>query len=222
MIKQLLTFLVTIFFISNSAFALQTVKIEYIMPIDYSVMDEKAISTEADNFYKQYQESKDSAALQNMLSTYTLLTNINKDNPFYFVRVGIAYGKLKNDRFAKSYFCRGMTIIDRYPYAYAAFGDFWFERVKYRKALKNYLQANEYGYESNFDNLNKIGTCYKKLGDYKSAIRYFQSALEYNKCEPGTDPIKDAQNEELRNQIQELEALLLENPTYDEKERRIY
>lgn len=205
-------FFIVFFLLFNTltVHALETVKIEYTVPINYKFLDEKSISAEAENFFQTYMETKDEKALQNMLSAYCLLTNMNKENPLYFVRVGIAYDKLKNDRYAKSYFGQSMCIQHSYPYSYAAFGDYWFERCRYRKALKNYLIANDFGYNTNYDNLYKVGVCFEKLGDYSSAINFFKKALEYK-----------PENEELINRIQMLEEKLQMNSIYNERERRI-
>lgn len=195
---------------SMNVHALETVKIEYTVPIDYSYLDENTLSKEAEAFFQNYLETKDEKALQNMLTTYTILTNINKENPLYFVRVGIAYDKMKNDRYAKSYFGQSMCIQHRYPYAYAAFGDYWFERCRYRKALTNYLMANDFGYNSDYNNLVKTGTCFEKLGDYSSAINFYRKALKYK-----------PEDEELMNKIQLLEDKLMQNSLYNVQERRI-
>lgn len=190
--------------------ALETAKIQYTVPIDYKFLDEETLNKAAEGFFQEYMETKDEKALQNMLSTYTILTNVNKENPLYFVRVGIAYDKLKNDRYAKSYFGQSMCIQHRYPYAYAAFGDFWFERCRYRKALSNYLMANDFGYNSDFDNLIKTGICFEKLGDYSSAINFYRKALTYK-----------PEDEELTKKIQVLEDKLMQNSLYNVQERRI-
>lgn len=208
MIRLLLTVFL-MFIISTNVNALEAAKIEYQVPIDYSKLDETGLSLEAERFYQLYLSTNDEAALQNVLSLYTLLVNINKENPFYPVRVGIAYDKLKNDRYAKSYFYRSMCVQNNYPNAYQAFGDFWFERVQYRKALKNYLYANNYGFTDDFVNNCMIAKCYEKLGDYTSAIKFYNKALAIKN--------KDEINEKIRF----LEGLLLNNSKYDERERRI-
>lgn len=216
MAKHLLILLFSIFFISNSANALQMAEIEYIVPIDYKLLNEQDINTYAEQYYKDYLNTKDTKALQNMLTTYTLLSNIDETNPLYLTRVGIAYDKMKTDRLAKSYFYRSMCVAGQNPYVYSAFGDFWFDRTRYRKALHNYLTSNDYGYDTNFNNLEKLGMCYEKLGDYKSAIKYYKMAIQINQGD--TEEVKK-KNEELTNKIQMLEALLLENPNYDNTEK---
>lgn len=208
--KHLLALLFAMFFISNTVHALETGKVQYTVPIDYTFLDEESLSKQAEEFFQIYMETQDKKALQNMLTTYCILTNVNKENPLYFVRVGIAYDKLKNDRYAKSYFGQSMSIQHRYPYAYSAFGDYWFERCRYRKALANYLIANDFGYNSDYNNLVKTGTCFEKLGDYSSAINFYRKALQYK-----------PEDEELANRIQLLENKLMENSLYNVQERRI-
>ena len=211
--KDLRRILLTGIFLSlfaMSVMALETGTIEYKVPINYKYLDENAINNAAENYFKAYMETNDENMLKKMLSAYCLLTNINKENPLYFVRVGIAYDKLKNDRYAKSYFGQSMCIQNRYPYTYSAFGDFWYERCRYRKALKNYLLADDYGYSTDYDNLVKVGKCFEKLGDYSSAIDFYKKALSYH-----------PENEELPVIIQNLELKLQQNSLYNERERRL-
>lgn len=209
MTRLLFTLLILIFTTLQSQ-ALETVKIQYQVPINFKYLNEQQISSQAEQYFNQYMKTNDQASLQKMLSAYCLLTNINKENPLYFVRVGIAYDKLKNDRYAKSYFCQGMCIEHSYPYTYSAYGDFWFERCRFRKALSNYLTANDLGYNSNYENLVKVGTCFEKLGDYSSAINFYKKAL---KIKP--------ENQELLIRTQRLEERLQQNSLYNEQERRI-
>jgi len=194
-------------FISR-AMALQSGQIEYTVPIDYSYFNEKTLNFEAENLFSKYMSTPDetqkNVLLERMLSDYTILSKINKDNPLYFVRLGIIYDKLGKDRYAKSNFCRGSNLVPDYPYAFYAYGNYFFTRSEYRKALREYLRAYDFGYNKHYDNLYRIGIIYEKLGDYSSAIRYFSMASRYKN------------SEELNNKIHMLEELLRANSLYNQ------
>ena len=204
-------FLLSLFNIS-AVFAFQSGKIEYTVPIDYSVFDENALNNESENLFKMYLNSSDEfekgEMLNKLLSNYSILSKINKDNPLYFVRLGIIYDKLGKDRYAKSNFCRGANLVPDYPYAFFSYGSYFFARSEYRKALREYLRAYNCGYNKNLDNLYHIAIIYEKLGDYSSAIKYYSAAF-------------DCQNKpETAEKIQKLNELLKINSLYNENRRR--
>lgn len=199
-----------IFLLSNSpCYSVQSGQIEYTVPIDYSFINESVLNNESEQLFSQYMNTEDTeqkkALLEQLLSNYSILSKINKDNPLYFVRLGIIYDKLGKDRYAKSNFCRGSNLLPDYAYAFYAFGNYFFDRFEYKKALREYLRAYNYGYNTHYDNLYHIGIIYEKFGDYTSAIKYFKNASMYNN------------NEELTNKILKLEELLEINSLYNQK-----
>lgn len=202
-------FLLTLFFSQSIVFAVQTGQIEYTMPVDYSFINEAELNKDSEQLFKLYMSIQDEEQkkelLNKMLSNYSILSKINKDNPLYFVRLGIIFDKLGKDRYAKSNFCRGSNLVPNYAYAFYAFGNYFFDRSEYKKALREYLRAYNLGYSAHYENLYQIGIIYEKFGDYSTAIRYFRNALQYNN------------NEELSNKILMLEELLEKNSLYNQK-----
>ena len=193
----------------NPVCAIQTGGIQYTMPIDYSMIDESALNKESETLFQTFpnleDETQQKRMLEQLLSNYSILTKIDKENPFYFTRLGIVLDKLGKDRWAKANFCRSVNLTAKNPYAYYSFGNYYFSRYQFRKALKQYMYAFNTGYDNNYDNLSQIGKIYEKLGDFSSAILFYKKALVY----------KDS--EELRNKIAQLERLLENNSLYDRK-----
>lgn len=192
----------------NPVFAVQNAQIEYTVPIDYSFINENSLNNEAEKLFKEYlntsnQETK-KVLLDKMLSDYSILSNINKDNPLYFIRLGIIYDKMGKDRYAKSNFCRGANLIPNYPYAFYSYGNFFFDRAEYRKALKEYMRAYNCGYSSHYYNLYQIAVIYEKFGDYSKAILYYRMAL------------KQKYSQELVEKINLLNELLSSNSLYNQ------
>ena len=203
-----------LFMLYCHVFALQKGVIEYSIPIDYSLIDEKSLNDHAEIIYSEYTTSTDEilkkGLLLELLSDYSILSNINKDNPLYFVRLGIVYDKLGKDRWAKSNFCRSSNLVPNYAYAFYSFGNYFFERNEYRKALKEYMRAYQYGFDKHYENLYQIGIIYEKLGDFSLAIKYFKLA----------QGCKDS--EELTKKILLLEEMLEKKSLYNQKRGVIY
>ncbi|MCR5266655.1 MAG: tetratricopeptide repeat protein [Cyanobacteria bacterium RUI128] len=201
-------FLVVLFLCTlNMSFGVQRGSVQYSIPTDYSKINEAELSTEAENLFQAFLTSEDPKQryiiLNQLLSDYSILGEINKDNPLYFARLGIVFDKLGKDRYAISNFSRSANILPDYPYAYYSFGNFYFDRGRYIKALKLYKKAYDSGYDSHFYNIYQIGRIYEKFGDFSSAILYYKRALVFN------------DSPELRQKILELEELLNNNSLYN-------
>lgn len=190
-------------------FSVQKGQVQYIIPIDYSAIDENAMNNEAEGLFQSYMKAEDEKAkkilLEKMLSSYSILGSINKENPLYFTRLGIIFDKMGRDRYAKSNFCRATNLVPDYAYGYNCYGDFFYTRYMYRKALREYMRAYNAGYQNNYDTLYQIGSIYEKFGDFSSAIGFYKKA----------NSIKSSP--ELNERIKKLEELLKNNSLYEEK-----
>ena len=197
--------------LSHPVNAVQTGGVQYNMPIDYSFINETNLNKEAENLFQSYIKAENSKQkeilLNKMLSDYSILSEINKENPLYVTRLGIIYDKLGKDRWAKSNFCKSTNLVPNYPYAFYSYGNFFFDRAEYRKALREYMRAYNTGYSSHYYNLYQIGVIHEKYGDFSEAIKFYKRALVY----------KDTP--ELRGKIQKLEELLTANSLYNQRQK---
>ena len=196
----------------NIVYAAQTGSVQYTLPIDYSLIDEAQLSSEAESLFDAYCKSTDEnqkkILLNKLLSNYSILSETDHENPLYATRLGIIYDKLKRDRWAKSYFFKSENLREDYPYSFYSFGNFFYDRKEYKKALYEYLKAYNTGYSTDYDTLCKIGAIYEKFGDFKSSVKYYKQALLYN------------DNADLRAKIIKLEELYEKNPLYDLQRKR--
>ena len=204
-IKTLIFF--GIFLISNHAYSVQQGQVQYVIPIDYSMINETELKNEAQSLYDDYLKTEDDVQkkilLDRMLSAYSVLGNVDEENPLYFTRLGIIFDKMGKDKYAKSNFCRATNLIPNYPYAYYSYANFFFERGKYRLALREYMRAYNVGYQNNYDTLYQIGIIYEKFGDFTSANSFYKRALSIK------------YSDELNTKIKKLEELLTKNSLYD-------
>lgn len=121
------------------------------------------METKAEAFYTSAIQSK---TLDNnmtlALNLYSVLSDAYPDNIIYPLKVGKLYDTLGKDRYAKGYYFRAMNIDKSNPEPYFCLGNFYYDREQYRKALKFYLKAYDYG---NMLSKEKINAIYEKLGD---------------------------------------------------------
>ena len=141
------------------------------------------------------------------LNIYTMLQNVNPENTYYPVALGRLYDKLGKDRYAKGGFSRAIAINPSKPEPYFYFGEYYYSRNMYRKALKYYNEAYKNGFETNYDLLYKIGDVYEKLGDTRSALKYLKDAE------------KQSSNSELSAKIKRVEAENSVNGVYNRDTR---
>lgn len=206
-----LAFLILFLCCSCSVFSVQQGQVQYEVPIDYSYINEGTLNLEAENLFNAYMTAQDETQkkklLEQMLSDYSVLSKINSENPLYFTRLGIIFDKLGKDRWAKSNFCRSSNMVPDNPYAFYNYGNYFFDRAEYRKALREYMRAYNCGYNTHYETLYQIGRIYEKYGDFTSAIGFYKRASQYKP------------SSELSTKILMLEELKKKNSLYDEKRR---
>ena len=153
--------------------------INYSIPVYYDNLSEAELQEKGKLYFYNAMKLKNGEVDENMtqaLNIYTILQNVNPENIEYSVRLGRLYEKLGKDRYAKGNFSRAIGINSSKPEPYFYFGEFYYNKELYRKALKYYNEAYKNGYETNYDLLYKMGDVYEKLGDTRSALKYLKAA----------------------------------------------
>ncbi len=183
--------------ISPAAFGAIRGKIDYSIPVDYSKLSESELESKAKVYYFnafKYKDNEINEDITNALMLYNVLLNMNPNSLNYCVKLGSLYDKLGMDKHAKGNFARAIGIDDSQPEPYFYYGEFYYKREMYRKALKYYGEAYSRGYTANYDMLYKMGDIYEKFGDTRSALKYLQDASTQNP------------NSELDNKIKRIET----------------
>lgn len=206
--RQLSTLFLLISFIINllhPAYSAVKGGIEYSIPVDYSKLNEVEVELKAREYFYLAERLEDGIINDDMtkaLMLYNILSEINPDKIEYPVKLGILYDKIKKDRQAKGNFSRALGIDNTNPLPYYHFGDFYYKRESYRKALKYYNEAYKRGFEKNYNTLCKIGDIYEKFGDTRSALKYLNDALN------------QSANPDLENKIKRIELQDATNKEY--------
>lgn len=195
------------------AFGIERGSVEYSSyDIDYSKLDTDYIKKQAEESFiqattaqAQNQEGK-ATIFSKALGNYKLLFSAYPDNIEYCTKIGELYDFLGKDRYAKEYFYRGITLQSDSYLPYEKFGNFYFARKQYNLALKQYIKA--YNEDNNVYNVNhNMGMIYQKLGDTKSALKYYKQAQAINA------------NQQLIDKIRSLEELHSQNTVYYQNTR---
>lgn len=201
----LLIFLVLIMF-SQPAFCAIKGGIKYSIPVEYNNLSETELKDKADYYYylaTQLKDGKINDDMTNALMIYSVLQNMNPENVLYSIRLGILYGKVKADRYAKGNLSRAISISPKNPEPYFYMGEFYYERKLYKNALKYYKKAFECSSTPTYELLYKLGDIYEKFGDTKSALEFLNQAKVQ-------DP-----NPELETKIKRIE-------TFDSSNKKFY
>lgn len=172
-------------------------RIDYSIPVDYSKLSETELESRAKVYYfnaLKYKDNELNEDMTNALNLYNVLLNMNPNSLNYCVKLGSLYDKLGMDKHAKGNLSRAIGIDASQPEPYFYFGEFYYKREMYRKALKYYGEAYSRGYNTNYDMLYKMGDIYEKFGDTRSALKYLNDASAQNP------------NSELDNKIKRIEA----------------
>lgn len=198
-------FLLILTLIIRPAYAVEKGGIEYTPKIDYSIINTKDFEDKAAEYYKIATTSEiEEERLKNAqyaIGCYRALISKHEDNPLYSLRLAVLYELIGQNRYAKEFYYRTITITPDYAEGYEGFGNYYYKKEEYRRALKQYNQAyilNPSIYNVN----NKIGTIYQKLGDTQSALKYLNEAYKINP------------SEELNAKIRLLEELNSSNALY--------
>ena len=171
--------------------------VHYSIPIDYSKLSEAELADKAKIHYYNAQNAPEKTLTEditNALFLYSVLEKVNSTQIDYPIKQGILYDKLGKDRYAKGCFSRAIGISSNNPKAYFYFGEFYYKREMYRKALKYYNEAYKNGFSESYETLYQIGDIYEKLGDTRSALKYLNDAMQ------------KSPNSELENKIKKINA----------------
>ncbi len=168
--------------------------------IDYSKINKDSTLKLGDIYFASALNAKDSEArkeyLQKASGNYFVLTQIEPDNIYPLVQLARVYDYEKQDSFAKAYFFRALKINKKDPATNYFFGEFFYRREQYTKALYFYNTAFENGYDENNQVILKMAIMYEKLGDLLRANHYYKRAY-----------LANPNSTYLANKIREIEAI---------------
>ncbi len=213
-----LVLLISAFFFCGSTYNVQAVEFGEVQynnnaPIDYSNIDKGSTLKLADFYFEQAMNAKDEADTKNFLQKasgeYFILTRIDSRDLYSIVQLARVYDFENQNSYAKAYFFKALKIDKNNAATNYHFGEYYYTREDYKRALYFYNMAFQNGYKENYDVLIKMAIMYEKLGDLLRANQYYKKAF-----------LVKPDNQEIPDKIRELEALRYQNTGYYHKRRR--
>ncbi len=197
-----LLFAVLLLFLTYPAYSAVQGKVDYAQSIDYSQLTEDDLEQKAKAYYflaMQSDSDKITDEMTKALNMYLALQKIDPKNESYCVKLGSLYDRINQDKYAKENLSRAVSINSSNPEPYFYFGEYYYKRCEFRKALKYYKKAYERGYMVHYDTLCRMGDIYAKFGDTRCALVYLEAAHKLNPNEHLQQTItflkgKDAEN----------------------------
>lgn len=200
---------ITLLILSCShSYAAQSGYLEYNSVLfDYSKLNAAAIQKEADEYFEKFITSSDELFKEQYLnvamSKYYLLTKIDYSQITPYIQLARIYDEKNNNRLAKEYFYKASNLDVNNPYANFYFGEFYFKRNDYKRALRYYNIAYNNGLNNSYDLNLRLATIYEKFADLVNAKKFYEVSYSMN-----------PNNVELRQKIQSLNELNYDKSEY--------
>ena len=141
--------------------------------------------------------------LQKASGEYFILSQADPKDLYPIVQLARVYDLENKNQFAKAYFFQALKIDKNNAETNYYFGEYYYKRRDYTRAIYFYNIAFENGWKENFDILLRMGTIYEKLGDLLRANQYYKKAYLVN-----------PDNTKIPDKIRALEALKYQNTGY--------
>ncbi len=179
--KKILYLFIIFTFLGLSSFAIEKASIKYDEDlIDYNKLNATTVLQEADYFFKQYESTQDKKYLSTAVGKYYIVTKIHPYEMYPTIQLARTYDHANLDRIAKEYFGKGYNINKKDPALNYYYGEFYYRRDDYKRALRFYKYAYNNGYSNSYDLNKKIATIYEKFADLKNAQYYYKKAHALN------------------------------------------
>ncbi len=146
--------------------------------LDYSKLNFKEIKKDADMYFVLFEESRNNRRKKKYLeiaqNKYYILTKIDPTEITPYVQLGRIYDTTNKPKLAKEYFFKATNLNADDPFANFYFGEFYFYRRDYQKALNYYNRAYNNGLNNRYDLNLKLATIYEKLADLINAKKFYE------------------------------------------------
>lgn len=190
------------YFCNVQTLALQKGSLEYLdHRFDYSKLNTLELNQTGDEYLEQALSAENKKAREKLfryaMGKYYLTSKADNKNVHSYVQMARIYDNLDKDKYAKEYFYRATNLDYTNPFANFYFGEYYFKRRDYNRALKYYLISYQNGYENDFELNFRLAVIYEKLADLENAKNFYNASYEMN-------PEKAAEYQEKLQQIDSL------------------
>ena len=190
--------------------AMQSGNIEYNAAaklFDYSKLDVIPVLEDADMYFDMALLAEDATEKERLINLamgkYFLASKITPQNQRIYVQLARIYDYMKKDRLAKSSFFHAINLSVNDSYTNYWFGEFYYTRRDYPRALKYFTVAYNNGFSNDYTLNLRLAVIYEKFADLINAARFYKSTYAIN-----------SENVELQEKIQAIDALNYHNSEY--------
>lgn len=168
-----------------NVFAAQSGHLEYNdINFDYTKLNRNQLRKEADFYFKKFENSKDKNVRERYkhiaMGKYYLLTVMPPIEIIPYVQLARLYDEDDKSKLAKEYFSKATNIDINNPVANYHFGEYYYKRCDYKRALYHYKTAYNNGYNNSYTLNLRLGTIYEKFADLTNAKRYYTASYSLN------------------------------------------
>ena len=150
--------------------------------VNYSALNSNNIRQEAQKDFHMYFNTSESLQKEKYLNSamqkYYILTQINPSDTDAYIKLGKIYDEKNISELAKNCFYKALNISKEAALANLYFGDYYYKRNDYKKALYYYKIAYNNGISKTYDFNLKLATIYEKLADLSNAKKFYE--ISYN------------------------------------------
>ncbi len=150
--------------------------------LNYSNLNPKIIRQEAQRDFYLYFSSKDKLQKEKYLNSamqkYYILSQINPSDIDAYIKLGKIYDEKNISELAKNCFYKALNMNKETAMANFYFGDYYYKRNDYKKALYYYKIAYNNGAAKTYDFNLKLAIIYEKLADLSNAKKFYE--ISYN------------------------------------------
>ena len=178
MICRFLLVAIAIFFISNTSFAIQYGAIDQnSILFDYKKLNFSQIKQEADRYFAMSAKSSvpesHNLFLNKASEQYYVLTKVDNARIEPYIQLGRIYDEKNKEPMAHENFCRALNLNCKDARANFYYGEFFFKRCEYKKALYYYNIAYNNGYKNQYILNLRLATIYEKFADLSNAKKFY-------------------------------------------------
>ena len=150
--------------------------------IDYQKLNYDEWKHKADTYLEQARNSKTEEEKKTNYSkaagAYHTIINVYSGDAVVMATLGHIYGKMNKPAHAKSFLDRGLNLDMRSPIVNYYYGVFREDQRDYRKALKFYNNAYNYGMANDGELNMRLAIVNAKLGEIDKSIFHYNKACE--------------------------------------------
>ncbi len=163
----------------NISYASVSGRLEYNSVLfDYSKLNFDSIKNDADKNFAMFLNAKNETDKKKFLdlatSKYYILTKVDYSRIEPYIQLGRIYDYKNHPRLAKENFSKAININSNNPFANFYFGEFYYKRRDYKRALKYYKIAYNNGFNNKYDINYRMAIIHEKFADLINAKKFYE------------------------------------------------